>query len=36
VANGFSCRHQIGDLSGHRAVHGAEALRAFIDLEKTN
>jgi FAD/FMN-containing dehydrogenase/Fe-S oxidoreductase len=36
VANGFSCRHQIGDLSGHRAVHGAEALRAFIDLKKTN
>ncbi len=31
VANGFSCRHQIHDLSSHRPVHVAEALWAFIE-----
>lgn len=30
VTNGFSCRHQIADLSSHRPMHAAEALRAFI------
>jgi Fe-S oxidoreductase len=25
IANGFSCRHQIGDLAGRKAVHLSEA-----------
>ncbi len=33
VANGFSCRHQISDLSGRRAVHAIEAVRRFIDID---
>ncbi len=31
IANGFSCRHQISDLSLRRPIHVAEALRAFIE-----
>jgi len=30
VSNGFSCRHQIADLTRHRPIHAAEALRMFI------
>ena len=30
VTNGFSCRHQIHDLSARRPIHVAEAVRAFI------
>jgi len=30
VANGFSCRHQISDLSGRRPLHVAEVMRSFI------
>jgi hypothetical protein len=25
IANGFSCRHQIADFSGRKAIHIAEA-----------
>lgn len=31
VTNGFSCRHQISDLSPRRPIHVAEALRTFIE-----
>lgn len=30
VSNGFSCRHQIADLSGQKARHIAEVLRSFL------
>ena len=30
VANGFSCRHQIADLSDRKPLHVVEVLRAFI------
>lgn len=30
VTNGFSCRHQINDLSTHRPIHVAEAIQVFI------
>ena len=30
VANGFSCRHQISDLSDRRPLHVAEVMRSFI------
>lgn len=30
VSNGFSCRHQIADLSGRKARHIAEVLRSFL------
>ena len=30
VSNGFSCRHQIADLSGRRPMHIAEVLREFL------
>jgi FAD/FMN-containing dehydrogenase/Fe-S oxidoreductase len=30
VSNGFSCRHQIVDLSGHKSWHVAEVLRSFL------
>ena len=32
VANGFSCRHQISDLSGRKPLHAVEIVRAWIDL----
>lgn len=31
VTNGFSCRHQIAELSHHRPMHIAEVLRKFIN-----
>jgi len=31
VASGTSCRHQIADLAGRRAVHLAQALAAALD-----
>ncbi len=30
VSNGFSCRHQIADLSGRKSQHIAEVLRVFL------
>lgn len=30
VSNGFSCRHQIADLTTRKPIHIAEALRMFI------
>ena len=30
VSNGFSCRHQIADLSGRKPQHIAEVVRAFL------
>lgn len=30
VSNGFSCRHQIDDLSGRKSKHVAEVIRAFL------
>ncbi|MEI6066110.1 MAG: FAD-linked oxidase C-terminal domain-containing protein [Methylococcaceae bacterium] len=30
VSNGFSCRHQIADLSGRKSQHVAEVLRGFL------
>jgi FAD/FMN-containing dehydrogenase/Fe-S oxidoreductase len=30
VSNGFSCRHQITDLSGRKSKHVAEVVRAFL------
>jgi FAD/FMN-containing dehydrogenase/Fe-S oxidoreductase len=30
VSNGFSCRHQIGDLSGRKSLHVAEVIRSFL------
>ena len=30
VSNGFSCRHQIADLSGRKSLHIAEVLRSFL------
>jgi FAD/FMN-containing dehydrogenase len=30
VSNGFSCRHQIADLSGRESLHIAEVLRSFL------
>jgi Fe-S oxidoreductase len=30
VSNGFSCRHQINDLSGRKSLHVAEVIRAFL------
>lgn len=36
VSNGFSCRHQISDLSGRQAVHAMEALRGFITVPYTS
>lgn len=30
VTNGFSCRHQIADLSGRKSRHVAEVIRAFL------
>ena len=30
VTNGFSCRHQIADLSGRKSLHVAEVVRAFL------
>ena len=30
VSNGFSCRHQIADLSGREPQHVAEVVRAFL------
>jgi Fe-S oxidoreductase len=32
VTNGFSCRHQIADLSGRKPRHIAEVVRAFLCL----
>lgn len=32
VSNGFSCRHQIADLSEHKSRHVAEVIRAFCDM----
>jgi len=31
VANGFSCRHQIADLTGRKPVHVIEVISSFID-----
>jgi Fe-S oxidoreductase len=30
VASGFSCRHQVGDFTGVRAVHPVELLRSLL------
>lgn len=30
VSNGFSCRHQISDMSGRKSLHIAEVVRAFL------
>ena len=30
VSNGFSCRHQIADLSGYKSQHIAEVVRSYI------
>jgi Fe-S oxidoreductase len=30
VSNGFSCRHQIADLSGRKSRHVAEVVRAYL------
>ncbi len=30
VSNGFSCRHQIADMSGRKSLHVAEVIRAFL------
>jgi hypothetical protein len=30
VADGFSCRHQIGDLSGRKAQHAIQILRKAL------
>lgn len=34
IANGFSCRHQIQDLSGKAAYHSIEVIRNYINAEK--
>jgi FAD/FMN-containing dehydrogenase/Fe-S oxidoreductase len=36
VSNGFSCRHQIADLSEHAPRHVAEVIRAFCDTSGTD
>lgn len=33
VSNGFSCRHQIGELTEDTPIHTAQALRMYIQLE---
>lgn len=33
ISNGFSCRHQITELSNRRPMHVAEALRKFIQIK---
>ena len=33
IADGFSCREQIGQLTGRRAIHLAEALRMAVRLK---
>ena len=34
VASGTSCRHQVADFTGVRALHAAELLRSLIPVEK--
>lgn len=36
VSYGFSCRHQIADLTRHRPIHAAEALRMFLQSTVAN
>lgn len=34
ISNGFSCRHQIADLSGRRPLHVTEMIRNFIECSQ--